>query len=92
MTDKSDKSKEIDDSIKNHPDIKALIAASPARKMADIKLKKEITDLIDSGSTENKIKALEIIDTCGCSFPSSSKNYQKASRKSLKYMEGLFKN
>ena len=36
MTEKSEKTKDIDESIKNHPDIKKLIEASPKRKMANI--------------------------------------------------------
>ena len=62
MTKESEKPKEIDKSIENHPNVQELIAATPAKKLIDPKLKQEISNLINSGTTENKMKALEIIE------------------------------
>jgi hypothetical protein len=71
MTDESEKTKDIDVSIANHPKIKELIAASPKRKMAEPKLIDEISALIKTGTSENKILALEKIESSGVSFPSN---------------------
>jgi len=62
MTKESEKPNEIATSIENHPDVQKLIAAIPAKKLIDPKLKQEISHLIKSGTTENKMKALEIIE------------------------------
>jgi hypothetical protein len=58
MTDEPDMPKEIDGSIEDHPDVQKLIAAIPAKKPIDPKFKQEI----ESGTTEKKMKALEIIE------------------------------
>jgi len=69
ITEESNKTKEIDESLKIHPEMMALIAASPKRKMADPKLMEEISELIKTGTRENKILALEKIESCEVSFP-----------------------
>jgi len=62
MTEESDKQKEIDKLIENHPAVQKLIAATPDKKLIDPKLRQEVSDLIKSGIIENKMKALEIIE------------------------------
>lgn len=62
MTDESDKTKKAEESIENHPEVQKLIAAIPAKKPIDPKFKQEISSLIQSGTTEKKMKALDIIE------------------------------
>jgi len=69
MTDESDKTKKAEESIENNPIVRQLLEASFKKDMADSKLKEEISELIKSGTSENKILALEKIETCGMSFP-----------------------
>jgi hypothetical protein len=69
MADESDRSEMTDELIENHPKMKELIEASFKKEMADPTLKEEISVLIRSGTSENKILALEKIETCGVSFP-----------------------
>ncbi len=69
MSNESEKNKEIDELIKNHPEIEKLLAAPPIRKMADPKLKEEISELLKTGTSETKIFALDKIENSGVSFP-----------------------
>jgi len=71
MTEGSDNEKKIDDSMKEHPDVKKLLEASFKKDLANPKLMEEISELIKSGTVENKILALEKIENCDCSFPAS---------------------
>jgi hypothetical protein len=69
MTDESDETKKAEESIENNPMVKQLLEASFKNDMADSKLKDEISELINTGTSENKILALEKIENCGVSFP-----------------------